>query len=566
MLSAWLLGVGIADTRAEGGPGHWTHSGDAGIGLGPVDTAALVATPRNNAEWLHYGGNYAAWRHSPITSLSPERVGGLKVAWAFQTGRSGQLEANPIVYDGIMYVTSAYNRIFALDAATGSVLWRYDHPQPDDLLLCCGPANRGAAIVGDAVIMGTLDARLVALHRKTGEILWNTEIATYTDGFSATSAPLVMGDLVAIGVGGGEFGARCFLDAYDVKTGERRWRLYTIPAAGEPGAETWAGNSNMTGGAPTWGLGAYDKASDTLYWPVGNPAPDWNGDLRKGDNLYSDSILAIDGTEGSLKWHFQTTPHDVWDYDGNSELWLVDITHEGASRRAVVQANRNGFFYILDRETGEFLRATRYVDKMNWATGVDEKGRPIVNPETVPILNENVLVCPGIAGGNNAAYAGSVNPDLGFAFVPTIESCSHLEKTESVFVKGIPFFGGLFSSPDRDAGEAYGNILALDVNTGERRWAHRERLPTMAGVLSTAGGVVITGNAEGHVFALDSRTGKELWRFSTGSGIRSQPMAYEINGKTFVAVGSGGGGLVQEVVGLPDSLPHGSTLFVFELP
>lgn len=565
---AVFWGVVLASAGwAEEGSTHWTNSDPVGTGLGAVDSAALAATPRNKSEWLHYGGNHAGWRHSPITSLTPKSVGQLKVAWAFQTGMSGQLEANPIVYDGVMYVTSAYNRLFALDAATGEVIWRYDHPQPDDLRLCCGPANRGAAIAGDAILMGTLDARLVALHRKTGEMLWNTEIAPYQDGVSVTSAPLALGDdLVAIGIGGGEYGARGFLDAYNTTTGERVWRLYTVPAAGEPGAETWSGNSYETGGAPTWSLGAYETATDTLYWPTGNPAPDWNGDLRKGDNLYSDSILAIDAKKGTLKWYFQATPHDVWDYDGNSELWLVDIEHEGKARKAIVQANRNGFFYILDRTTGEFLSATPYVDKMNWAKGIDEKGRPIVNPDRVPILKDDVLICPGIAGGNNAAYAGSVNPELGLAFVPSIESCIHLEKAESVFVKGVPFFGGAFGSPDRDAGEAYGNIVAIDVATGERRWTHREKLPVMAGTLSTAGGVVITGNSEGHALALDSKTGKELWRFSTGSGIRSQPMAYEIGGKTYVAIGSGGGGLVQEIVGSPSVLPHGSTLFVFELP
>ncbi len=571
--TALVVATGLAfaaATRAqEGSSSHWTNSASVGTGLGPVDTAALAATPRNNAEWLHYGGNHAGWRHSPIASLTPETVGSLQVAWAFQTGTTGQLEANPLVYDGVMYTTSAYNRLFALDAETGAVIWRYDYSQPDDLRICCGPANRGVAIAGDAIIMGTLDAHIVALHRKTGELLWDTEIAPHADGFSATSAPLALGaDRVAIGVGGGEYGARCFVDVYDTKTGERVWRLYTIPAAGEPGVETWSGNSWETGGAPTWGLGAYEPETDILYWPTGNPAPDWNGDLRKGDNLYSDSILAIDATNGALKWHFQATPHDVWDYDGNSEIWLVDIEHEGEPRKALVQANRNGFFYILDRTTGEFLRATTYVDKINWASGVDDTGRPIPNPGRVPVPKSegNVLICPGIAGGNNAAYAGSVNPDLGLAYVPSIESCHYIEKGESVFVKGVPFFGGWFSSPERDSGEAYGNIVAIDVNTGERRWTHREKLPVMAGTLSTAGGVVITGNAEGHALAFDAKTGKELWRFSTGSGIRSQPMAYELDGETYVAIGSGGGGLVQEIVGSPTSLPYGSTLFVFKLP
>lgn len=546
---------------------HWTNSDPAGRGGGPVSAAALTASPRSAAEWLHYGGNYASWRHSPVDTLTPETVGELRMAWAFQTGKPGQLEVNPVLYDGILYVTSAYNRLFALDATSGALIWRYDHPQPEDLRICCGPANRGVAITGDTVLMATLDARLVAFDRKSGEVRWNAEIIDYRGGFSATSAPLVVGDLAVIGVGGGDFGARCFIDAYDVATGERRWRHYTVPDAGEPGVETWAGDSYKRGGASTWSVGSYDPEADVLFWSTGNPSPDWNGDVRKGDNLYSDSILALDPATGERKWYFQTTPHDVWDYDGNNELFLLDVEWEGRPVQAIAQANRNGYFYLLDRTTGKFLRGTQYVKELNWAT-LDENGRPIVDPDKTPRPKSEKpsRVCPGIAGGNNASYAGAFSPLTRLAYIPTIESCMQIEKEEAIYARGIPYFAGWFTSTDREGNQAHGDLVAIDVDTGEVRWRHNERYPMMAGALSTAGGVVFTGTADGYAVGVDAKTGAELWRFATGSGVRSQPMAYQLDGKTYLAIGSGGGGLVQEIVGMPTPLPHGSTLFVFALP
>ncbi len=546
--------------------GHWKAEQPVGGGLPPVSSEALAATPRNGSEWLHFGGDLRGLRHSPLTSLTPESAKKLEIAWAFQTGVPGQLEANPIIYDGVMYTTSSHNRLFALDPTTGEVLWRYDHPRPEGRLLCCGPANRGVAISGDAILMGTLDARLVALHRRTGEILWNTEVAPFEDGYSVTSAPFIVNGIAVMGVGGAEYGVRGFFDGYDVKTGKRVWRHYTVPAAGEPGAETWAGNSNEKGGGSSWATGVYDAELDTLYVAVGNPAPDWNGDVRAGDNLYTDSLLAIDPKTGERKWYFQFTPHDVWDYDGNSELWLVDLTIEGQPVKAIAQANRNGYLYIIDRTNGAFVRATAYVDQINWAT-IDDKGRPVVNPKMVPVDPGQTppRICPGIAGGNNAAYAGSVNPSNNVAFVTVIESCTELTKSSPVWVKGVPFFGGVFEFPDATDGSAYGHVSAIDLDTGETVWKHREDYPMMAGSLSTEGGVVFTGTSSGDALALDAATGEVVWRFPMGSGVRSHPVAYEIDGTTYVAIGSGGGGLVQTLVGEPDSLPYGSTLFVFRV-
>ena len=543
---------------------HWPTEAAIGRDEGPVADQALRDAPSNPAEWLHYGGNYQSWRHSPIERLTPESVADLKLAWMAQTGVPGQLEASPVVYDGILYLTSARNRLLALDAKTGELYWRYDHPLPDNLRLCCGPANRGVAIADDVVLMATLDAKLVALGRKTGVVAWETTIDDYTVGFSATSAPLVIGDIAVIGVGGGEYGVRGYFDGYDVTSGERRWRHYTIPAAGEPGAETWAGESFLHGGGATWSTGSYDPDTDTLFWTTGNPSPDWNGDDRLGDNLYSDSVLAVDPSTGDRKWHFQFTPHDVWDYDGNSEVWLVDLEINGRRVPTLAQANRNGYLYLIDRRNGEFLRATQYADQVNWGT-VGPDGRATVNPDMMPAENPEVRVCPGIAGGNNAAYAGAFNPVLGLAFVPVIESCMLFRKAPAVLRPGIPFFGGSPIPVDANNGTAYGHLSAVDLATGDIRWQYRDPFPMMAGVLSTAGGLVVTGNAAGEILGFDGRTGEEVWRVQTGSGIRSHPIAYELDGTVYLAVGSGGGGVVQQVSGNPPSVPLGSSLLVFAL-
>ncbi len=548
---------------AAGPQTHWTATDAVGDGAGPVEQSLLEAAPTRES-WLHYGGNYGSWRHSPITELTPESASNLRLAWIAQTGVSGQLESSPVVYDGVLYLTSSMNRLLAYDASDGSLLWRYDHQNPSNLIICCGPVNRGVGIAGNLVIMGTLDARLLAFNRKTGELAWDTEVAPYARGFSITSAPLIAEGVAVIGIGGGEYGVRGFFDGYDVETGKRLWRHYTVPDDGEPGVETWAGESYKTGGAPTWATGSYDPATKTLFWTTGNPSPDWSGDTRAGDNLYSDSVLAVDIATGERKWHFQFTPHDVWDYDGNSEVWLVDVQVNEQTIPALVQANRNGYFYVLDRRDGGFLHANQYVHQLNWAT-LDENGRPVVNPAMKPAEEPTQRVCPGLAGGNNAAYAGAYSPSTGLAYVPTIESCMMFRKGVVVFIEGAPFFGGEPIPIDTVEGKSYGHLSAIDVSTGETRWSYRDPTPMLAGVLSTEGGLVITGNASGHLLGFDAETGDEVWRYQTGSGIRSHPIAYQHDGRTFMAIGSGGGGIVQTTVGTAPSLPEGSVLLVFEL-
>jgi alcohol dehydrogenase (cytochrome c) len=411
--------------------------------------------------------------------------------------------------------------------------------------------------------MATLDARLIAFHRLSGEILWDTEIIDYREGYAATGAPLVVGDLAIIGIAGGEYGIRGFFDAYDVATGERVWRHYTVPAAGEPGVETWAGESYLTGGAPTWNAGAYDPETNTLFWTTGNPAPDWNGDEREGDNLYSDAVIAVDPTTGERKWYFQFTPHDVWDYDGNTQIFLVDLIRNDREVKALVQANRNGYFYILDRTDGRFISATPYV-QANWAT-IAEDGRPIVNLEALPQEDPTVRVCPSHLGGMNGAWTGALNPGLGLAFIPAVESCELYRKGVVAFVPGQMFLGGGYDLIDVQAGRSFGVLAAIDIVTGETRWRYQDPIPLMGGTLSTEGGVVFTGNQAGFALAFDAATGEEVWRHRLGAGVRSQPIAYEADGRIFVAIGAGNGTFLEST-GAPDILPEGGQLFVFELP
>ena len=567
----------IADTAAAPGavmdaeaealpelPTHWLNDKAIGVGAGPVTQADLAKGLSDPSNWLLYGGDYNNHRHSPVTDLNPDTVKNLEVAWAFPTGTLGQFEASPIIHDGIMYVSSSYNRLFALNPETGELYWRYDHVYPDDLRLCCGPVNRGVAIAGDLVLMATLDAQLIAFNRLTGAIVWQTEIAPYALGYSATSMPMVVKDLAIIGIAGGEFGVRGFFDAYDVKTGQRVWRHYTVPGEGEPGVETWAGESWKTGGAPAWTSGAYDQDTDTLYWTTGNPAPDWNGDMRAGDNLFSNSILALEPATGKQKWYFQFTPHDVWDYDGNTQIFLVDIRRDGRNVKAIVQANRNGYFYILDRETGKFIDAKPYVEQVNWAT-IDETGRPIVNPAAMPSEDNDFRTCPSNLGGMNGAWTGALNQKLGLAYIPSIEACQSYQKGLDIYIPGQAYMAGMPTLIDVEAGTSYGHLSVVDYNTGEVRWRYKDADPMMGGVASTEGGVIFTGNQAGYALALDSRTGVELWKFKMGGGVRSQPVVFQVKGKSYVAIGSGNWNTFAAFSGGPVNIPEGGHLFVFAL-
>ena len=551
------LGVGV---RAD------QHAG-AGESLPSVTSERLLQGTTNVSDWLMYGGNYESWRFSPLTDIDRHNVKKLQAAWVFQTGIPAQLQASPVVADGVLYLTAAFNSLFAIDAVSGEMLWRYDHPLPKDMRICCGPGNRGPAIAGDLLYMGTLDARVVALNRQTGEVVWNSEVDNYRNGFSVTAAPLVVKDKVIIGIAGGEYGIRGYLDAYDAKTGERVWRRYTIPNMGEAGNETWEGDSWKQGGGPTWVTGSYDPEADVLYWATGNPAPDWNGDNREGDNLYTNCVLALNPDTGELKWYFQFTPHDIWDYDGNTGMFLLDVQRGGATVKALAQPNRNGFLYVLDRHSGRFLHGASYVEQLNWAKGLDENGRPQLDPKYVPMKGGNPeLICPGNVGGQNGSYAAAYSPTAHAIFVPTIESCGKMEKATSMFIQGVPFWGGGPGETQGDLGTAYGHVSAIDPTSGEVKWRYKDTYPLVGGALATAGGLVFTGNQQGYALALDDTTGELLWKFQTGSTVRGQPITYKVGGRQYVAIPSGAGGLVVSIVGENPNISKGSALLVFALP
>jgi alcohol dehydrogenase (cytochrome c) len=546
--------------------GAGAQDGKKTYDLKPVTQERLLKSTEDTSAWLMYGGNYQSWRFSPLQDINRQNVKKLAPAWLFQTGIPGQLEASPVIADGILYLTASYNHVFALDAVTGEPVWKYDHPLPDDLRVCCGPTNRGVAIADDKVFMGTLDARLVALDRKTGAVVWNSKIDEYANGYSSTVAPLVVKGKVIVGVAGGEYGIRGYLDAYDVKTGERQWRRYTTPGEGEKGVETWAGDSWKYGGGPTWITGSYDPEQDVLFWATGNAAPDWNGDARAGDNLYTNSVLALNPDTGDLKWYFQFTPHDVWDYDGNTDLFLVNVERSGKTVKALAQPNRNGYLYVLDRTTGKFLHGNQYVDKLNWATGLDENGRPKVNPQYVPQLEAKEMICPGAPGGKNGSYTAAYSPVSKLMYLPVIESCMQMKKASAIFIQGIPFWGGGWDATEGDDGSSYGHFSAIDPTTGAVKWRYVEDYPLIGGALATGGGLVFTGNQEGYLMAFHDTTGEVLWKFQTGASVRGQPATYKIGDRQYLAVPSGGGGIMATLAGEPPMASKGSALVVFALP
>ncbi|MBZ5590731.1 MAG: PQQ-dependent dehydrogenase, methanol/ethanol family [Acidobacteriia bacterium] len=483
--------------------------------------------------WLTYSGSYQATRYSTLAQITRANAHTLKTTWIYQVRVHDKLEASPLVFDGIMYITEPASDVTALDLRTGRPIWSYRRSVPV-VPVCCGRVNRGVAVLDDQLFVGTLDAHLVALDLKTGRVRWDVEVADYKTANSITAAPLAVKDKVIIGIAGAEYGIRGFLDAYDAKTGKRAWRFWTAPGPGEPGNETWSGDSWKTGGAPTWVTGSYDAAANLLYWGTGNPGPDYAGELRKGDNLFSDCLIALDADTGKLKWHFQFTPHDVNDIDANEIPVLVDATFHGKPRKLVLFGNRNGFYYILDRLTGEFLHARQFATQ-TWATGLDEHGRPIPNPASVPSL-EGAKVYPDDDGAANW-YSPSYSPQTGLFYQNAREKGAIYYLTEAPYVPGRQFLG---ASRRAIAGEEpWGALRALDALTGEKRWEFRLTTPPWSGILSTAGGVVFSGDMEGNFFALDAVSGKPLWRFQTGGAIYANPITYVSEGRQYVAIAAG---------------------------
>ncbi len=494
---------------------------------------------KNPGRWLMYSGDYTGRRHSPLTQITPANVGRLAAQWAFQAenmvaGRG--FEGTPIMLDGVLYITGNNNTAWAIDVRTGEQLWRYRRNLPSGLTYgAANASNRGFAIHGDLLYMGTLDAHLLALDRRTGKVVWDTTVADLKVGYAITQAPLIVKDKVIIGIAGGDIPTRGFIDAYDPKTGARVWRFYTIPAPGEKGSETWSDPAVLPrGGGATWQVGSYDPQLNLLYWGVGNPNPDYYGGDRKGDNLYTASLIALDADSGQLRWHFQFTPHDLHDWDSNHVPVLTDLTINGRARRVVMVANRNGFFYTLDRETGEFLVGKVYTGTQ-WARELTKEGKPIVLTDGLSTAAKPSCV-PDYRGGTNF-NPPSYDPALQLFFVMARETCAIYTPRKEEPVPGRSFMsGGMEKLPEPD----YSALRAIDPKTGAIRWEHKFSQSSLAGVMSTASGVVFTGDQDGYFNAFDSRSGKLLWRYRTGSPIHgAAATTYVLDGRQYVLIPSG---------------------------
>jgi len=501
---------------------------------GQVSYERIRQAGREPGQWLTYSGNYQGHRYSTLDQINAANVGRLKVAWMYQVNDPNKFEATPLVIDGVMYVSEPPSNVAALDLRTGRPLWRYERPLPAGVRPCCGFVNRGVAALDDQIFVGTLDAHLVALDARTGRVRWATEVADYRTAHSITVAPLAVRDKVVVGVAGGEFGVRGFVDAYDAKTGKRAWRFWTVPGPGEEGNETWAGDSWKNGAAATWVTGAYDPELNLVYWSTGNPGPDYNGDVRLGDNLYACTLLALDADTGQRRWHFQFTPHDVHDWEANQVPVLVDGAWQGQPRALIVTANRNAFYYVLDRRTGEFLLGTPYA-KQTWAKGLDHRGRPIRLPNTEPTAQGTPLY-PSLHGGTNW-FSPSYSPKTSLFYVAVREEGTLFYKGPAEYKPGAGYTAG--SVRGLPGVEPTGYVRALEVATGKQRWEFPLQSPPWAGLLSTAGGLVFGSANEGYFFALDDATGKPRWRFQTGSAVFSNPISYLSDGRQHIAVAAG---------------------------
>jgi alcohol dehydrogenase (cytochrome c) len=495
----------------------------------------ILNAEKEPANWLTYSGGFRGWRYSPLSQITRENVGKLNVKWIYQMPTTHTVSTTPLVVDGVMYFSEPPSNVVAVDAETGKAFWRYRRTLPSKINTCCGQVNRGVAVSADRVFIGTVDAHLVSLDARTGDVLWDVEVADYKAGYSITVAPLVVKDMIICGISGGEYGIRGFLDAYDARTGRRKWRFWTIPGPGELGHDTWSGDSWKTGGGPTWVTGAYDAAQNLIIWGTGNPSPDWNGDSRLGDNLYSDSAIALDADSGKLKWHFQFVPHDVHDWDAVQVPVLVDDEWQGRPRKLVYWAHRNAFYYVLDRENGKFLLGKPFATQ-TWAKGLDDKGRPIRLPNIDP-TPEGTYVWPGVQGATNW-YSPSYSPQTKLFYLAAWENRSVYRKGAQEYSPGNRYIGSvpLIELPDEPG---HGAIRALNPKTGDKVWEYKLHTKPWAGVLSSAGKLVFGGSDEGYFFALDAETGKERWRLNLGGIIRANPVTFLSKGKQAVAIAAG---------------------------
>jgi alcohol dehydrogenase (cytochrome c) len=489
----------------------------------------------SGADWPTYNGETGGNRYTRLTQINKGTVGRLAPAWMFSIPDAGQLQLTPVVVDGIMYVT-APNECLAIDAGSGRRIWHYKRPRTKGV--AGGSANRGVGVAGDRVFMVTDHAHIIALNRFTGELLWDRELDDWRKNYAASSAPLPAGNLVISGVSGGEHGANGFVAAHDQETGKEVWRFWTVPKRGEPGSETWQGKDIDHGGAPTWFTGSYDPALDIIYWPTGNPSKEYNGDDRKGDNLYANSIVALDRKTGRLKWYYQFTPHDLWDWDATQTSVIIDREWEGKPRQLMLHASRNGFFYVFDRVNGTLLLATPFVKNLNWATGIGADGRPIKVPGMEP-TPAGTKVCPSQDGATNW-FSPSFNPATGLYYVQTFEKCSIYTKSDQgEWESGKPYLGGTQQTA-KDP-KPLRVLKAIDIRTGAIAWEVPQpgAGSTWGGTLTTASGLVIVAEEGGDLMAVDAVSGKRLWSFPTNRFWRASPMTYMFDGRQYIAIASG---------------------------
>jgi len=521
--------------------------------------ARARAEPQN---WLSYYGAYDGERYSALNQITAATIARLKPAWVFQYGIIGltpapatySFETTPLVVDGVMYLTGADGYVWALDAATGDTLWEYHHALPFDVPLCCGNVNRGAAVAYGKVLVATANGHLLALDGATGRPVWDAVFADVRAGESATLAPLVVKDKVLVGASGGEYGVRGHIDAFDVASGRRVWRFYTVPKPGEPGSDTWAGTAWERGGGATWVTGSYDPELDLVYWSTGNPSPDFDGDARPGDNLFTDSILALDPDSGALRWHYQMTPHDQWDYDGVNENILFDQ----GGRKLLAHFDKNGYLFVLDRSNGRLVHASRFA-RADWAEIEPSTGRMTVRKTPTPAGEP---ICPGPAGAKEWPHA-AWSPQTALLYTPVVEQCAVFKTFKTEFRESLPYWGG---EAKADPAEHAGYVKAFDPSSGKEAWSWKTEHPVLGSLLATGGGLVFAGLATGEFVALDARSGRLLWKFQTGSGIHGSPISYSVGGKQYVAVPSGWGGWMKGFAPQLYGSNRGNALFVFALP
>jgi alcohol dehydrogenase (cytochrome c) len=491
----------------------------------------LLNSSKEPQNWMTYSGSYSGQRFSKLDQINTANAHSIVAKWVYQTAATGKLETTPLVVDGILYATAQDDRAYALDARTGRPIWMYQRQLPADIRPCCGRVNRGLAILGDKVFLGTLDAHVIALDAKTGAVMWDVTAADYRTGHSFTVAPLAVKSLLIIGISGGEYGVRGFIDAYDAEAGARKWRYYTVPGPGEPGHDTWEGDSWKVGGAPAWNTGTYDPATNQLFWPTGNPSPSNRGEGRAGDNLYSNSLLALNADTGTLNWYFQFTKHDEHDWDATQVPVMIDA----GGKKLIAQADRNGYFYAIDRTNGKLLSATAY-GKTTWSDSKDGEGRPVANQNSSPTF-EGHTICPGALGTTNF-MAPTYDPQSGLFYVTARDQCDIFSTAPQPYEAGHAFYGSAYF-PSEEAEPYLGFLKAIDPATGEVKMKFQHTSPTWSGVLSTAGGLIFSGDAEGNFIAFDASSLKPLWHFQMGGAVYAAPISFAIDGKEYVAIAAG---------------------------